>query len=104
MTEAIIGADLQVTLLSGEAWIAGTDGIVAVFIVSASTLASLQRAVNSHESLIANTGPINTLSVTRALVGAGANRAISSSVSKLTVASGVVANTLAIAVSWTAAN
>jgi hypothetical protein len=73
VTKAIIGACLQVTLTTSEAWVASAGSVVAVFVVSATSLTTLQRAISSHEPTVAHTGPVNTLSVACALIGACAN-------------------------------
>lgn len=65
-----------------------------MLVVSTAAFASLKRAVLTHESLVANTAPINTLSLARALIEASACRAVSAGVSEFTEARGIVANTL----------
>jgi len=71
MSETIIGAGAEVAVLAGEARVASTNPIVAMHVVSAASLTSLQRAVSAHEAVIAHAGPVNTLSVAVALVRAG---------------------------------
>jgi len=95
MSKAIIGACLQVTVLACESWVACANSIVAMLVVSATPLTSLQRAVDSHESLVANAGPVSASTMSRALIGAGADGAVSSGEAELAIASSIVANTSA---------
>jgi len=94
MAKAVVGACFQVTVTTSESGIAGTCTIVTVLVVSTSTLASLERAIGSHEPTVTNACPVHTLSVARALIGACAHGAIGSGVSKFAIASCVVADSL----------